>query len=311
MSMSKGTKIFLIVFLVFGLLFFATVGVVIVSVGNSFNESIIGDRADDDNDSSKNAKVAVVTVSEIILTSKQIIEQLVQAEEDKKIKAIIISVDSPGGSVAPTQEIYEEIRRIDQIKPVYASMGSVAASGGYYISAAARKIYANPGTLTGSIGVIMNLVDMSKLYEFAKMSFYSVKSGKYKDSGSPYRRITPEEEAYMSEVLADVHSQFINDINKTRKERLKKDLHELAQGQIFSGAQAKEYGLVDELGGLWGAARAIHKELNISGKCSLKFIKSKKKSSLSSLLSDVDSMLAPLKINTMTDKTPMLLYGNK
>ena len=220
-------------------------------------------------DNSKNSPIAVISIENEIMESKKYVEMLLAAEQEKGIKAIILRIDSPGGAVAPTQEIYEEVRRIDKIKPIYASFGTVAASGGYYIGAATRKIWANAGTLTGSIGVIMQMADLSELYKWAKYKPETIKAGRYKDIGNPARPMTEEERMFLTELLAGTHKQFMTDISAVRKDRLKKDISELAQGQIFHGFEAKEVGLVDEVGSLWQAGRAIHKELKLKGDFSL------------------------------------------
>jgi protease-4 len=221
--------------------------------------------------------IAVVEVKGIIMDARKVVEDLIKAEEKDKVKAIILRIESPGGAVGPSQEIYEEIRRIDQKKPVYASLGTVAASGGYYIAAATRKIYSSPGTLTGSIGVIMETMDMSELFHFAKLSPQILKAGKYKDVGGPHRKMTEEERAIMEGMLKNVHQQFISDILKTRKAKIKGNISDLAQGQVYSGESAQKVGLVDELAGLWSAGRMIHQELKLKGKFKLTYIEEKKK----------------------------------
>jgi protease-4 len=260
----------------------------------------------------KDAPIAVITIENEIRESKKIVEMLLAAEEDKDIKAIILRIDSPGGAVAPTQEIYEEVRRIDTKKggkPIYASFGSVAASGGYYIGAATRRIYANSGTLTGSIGVIMQMADMSELFKFAKFKQETIKAGRYKDIGNPGRPMTDEERAFLTSLLAGTHEQFINDIVAVRKDRLKKDIRELAQGQIFHGTEAKEFGLVDEIGSLWQAGRAIHKELKLSGKFALRYMKpQKKKFSLTEFLEDSEDTLSLLKHKVSQPTRPAYLF---
>src|SRR5690606_8771850 len=157
-------------------------------------------------------------IQNTIMESKKTIELLLAAEDEKSIKAIILRIDSPGGAVAPTQEIYEEVRRIDKKKPIYASFGTVAASGGYYIGAACRKIWANAGTLTGSIGVIMQTADLSELFKFAKIKQEVIKAGRYKDIGSPARSMTDEERMILTELLAGTHKQFMSDISAVRKD---------------------------------------------------------------------------------------------
>ncbi len=260
-------------------------------------------------DASKNAAIAVIPIENEIVESKKIVEMLFEAEEDKDIKAIILRIDSPGGAVAPTQEIYEEVRRIDLKKPIYASFGSVAASGGYYIGAACRKIYANPGTLTGSIGVIMEMADLSELFKFAKYKPETIKAGRYKDVGNPARPMTDEERAFLTDLLAGTHKQFKDDITAVRRDRLKKPLDELAQGQIFHGSEAKEVGLVDEIGSLWQAGRAIHKELKLKGKFALRYMKpTRKKFSLSELMQDSEDSINFLKDKVQAKSRPAYLY---
>jgi len=257
----------------------------------------------------ENSRIAVIGIENEITESKKIVEMLLRAEEDKDIKAIILRIDSPGGAVAPTQEIYEEVRRIDKIKPIYSSFGSVAASGGYYIAAATRRIYANAGTLTGSIGVIMSMPDFSELMKWAKVRQETIKAGRYKDIGNPTRSMTEEERMFLNDLLAGTHKQFINDILNVRKDRLKKDINELAQGQIFSGAEAKEFGLVDEVATLWQAGRVIHKELKFKGKFSLRFVKpQKKKFSLSDFMQETEETISSIRGKLSPAAGPAYLY---
>lgn len=264
-----------------------------------------------ENLSEENAPIAVVEVEGVIMHSKETIKKLLKAEKDKKIKAIIIRVDSPGGAVGPTQEIYEEIRRIDKKKPVYASFGSVAASGGYYIGAACRKIYVNAGALTGSIGVIMNFMNLSKIYEWAKVKPEVVKAGKYKDIGNAARDMTNEERALLNEMIENVHEQFIQDIFKVRSEKIKdglKGLRQYAQGQIFSGQGALERGLVDEVAGLWEAGRKIHKELKLKKDFNLKFIKLKKETNFFEMLGSLEESVKDLHYNVKPYPLPLYLH---
>jgi protease-4 len=256
---------------------------------------------------SEDAAIAVVTIEGVIMSSKKAVEELAIAEEDKDIKAIIIRIDSPGGAVGPSQEIYEEVVRINKVKPVYASFGTVAASGGYYIGSAARKIYSNAGTLTGSIGVIMQFMDLSKLYEWAKLNPETLHAGKFKATGNPERAMTVEERALMQNLLDDVHVQFINDVKKGRGAKLKKPIEELAQGQIFSGQQAKEVGLVDEIKGLWQAGREIHQELKLKGDFSLRYIKVKKPIDWSEFFQEVEEGKSFLKQTLSMKMFPMFL----
>jgi protease IV len=240
--------------------------------------------------------IAVITIEGAIMESKKIVQLLHAAEEEESIKVILLRIDSPGGAVAPTQEIYEEVRRIDKKKPVFASFGSIAASGGYYIGAACRKIYANPGSLTGSIGVIMQFADLSELFAFAKYKPDLIKAGKYKDIGSPNRPMTDEERTILTASLAVTHKQFISDIVKVREDRLLKKPEEFAQGQIFNGEEALAIGLVDELAGLWEAGRRIHKDQKLKGEAGLRFLKPKKKRmSFTDLLNEGEETLADIR----------------
>jgi protease-4 len=260
-------------------------------------------------DSSKNAQIAVIPIENEIMESKKVVEMLLNAEEDREIKAIILRIDSPGGAVAPTQEIYEEVRRIDQKKPIYSSFGSVAASGGYYIGAATRKIYANAGTLTGSIGVIMQMADLSELFAWAKYKQETIKAGRYKDIGNPGRPMTAEERDFLNRLLAGTHQQFKDDITAVRGKKLKVDINELAQGQIFHGAEAKEMGLVDEVAGLWSAGRKIHKELKLKGKFGLRFIKpQRKRFSFTELMHDTEDTLSTIRGTFQAKSRPSYLF---
>ncbi|MBY0516863.1 MAG: signal peptide peptidase SppA [Bacteriovoracaceae bacterium] len=287
-----------VLFVVFMVFAFFTIS----SLRNTSDLSAKALRGDED------GPIGVITIDGAIMESKKVVQLLHAAEEEESIKAILIRVDSPGGAVAPTQEIYEEIRRIDAKKPVFSSFGSIAASGGYYIGAATRKIYANAGSLTGSIGVIMQFADLSELFAFAKFKPGVIKAGKYKDIGSPNRPMTEEEKMILTKSLAVTHKQFINDILKTREDRLTKKPEEFAQGQIFNGEEALEIGLVDELAGMWEAGRRIHKDLKIKEKFGLRFIKSKKKRmSLSDLLQDGEETLSHIKESMVRKSGPAFL----
>lgn len=259
----------------------------------------------------KAAPIGVVEVEGVILDSKDVIKKLLKAEQDKRVKAIIVRVNSPGGAVGPTQEIYEEIRRIDKEKPVYASFGTVAASGGYYIGAACRKIFSPAGAMTGSIGVIMNFMNLSKLYDWAKVKPEIVKSGKYKDIGSAARSMTNEERALLTEMTESVHEQFIMDIFKVREKKIiggLDGLRKYAQGQIFSGQGAKDKGLVDEIAGLWQSARKIHEELELKSKFGIKFIELKKDFTFSQMLQGIEQSVKDIRFNVRNYRAPMYLH---
>ncbi|HAM53535.1 MAG TPA: signal peptide peptidase SppA [Nitrospiraceae bacterium] len=209
-------------------------------------------------------KVAVVRIEGPIMDSKTTIEEIRDYVKNPSVKAIILRVDSPGGAVAPSQEIYEEVRKAVSKKKVVVSMGSLAASGGYYISAPASRILANPGTLTGSIGVIMEIPNIEGLMGKIGVKTEVIKSGRHKDIASIFRGIGKEERIILQSVLDDVHEQFIKAVAEGRK-MLPDDVRKLADGRIFTGRQAVEVGLVDELGDLEDAVKVAAKLSGIKG----------------------------------------------
>jgi len=210
-------------------------------------------------------KIAIVEVRGVITQSSGIIEELQQYLEDDGVKAIILRIDSPGGGVGPAQEIYREIIKIKPKKKVVTSMGSVAASGGYYIACASDRIVANPGTITGSIGVIMQFSNFEELLKKIGIKGMVIKSGEHKDIGSPFREMTPEEKRIMQEVLDNVHQQFIKAVADGRKLDRSKVV-QIADGRILTGEQAKNLGLVDEMGNLQDTIDLTAKMVGIVGK---------------------------------------------
>lgn len=209
-------------------------------------------------------RVAVVRIEGAIIDSKNIIDELKGYVRDAAVKAIVLRVDSPGGGVAPSQEIYEEVRKASAQKKVVVSMGSIAASGGYYISSPATRIIANPGTITGSIGVIMEIPNIQGLLNKIGVKTEVIKSGRHKDMASVFRGIGREERLIMQRVLDDVHEQFIKAVAEGRK-MLPDDVRKLSDGRIFSGRQALEAGLVDELGNLEDAIKTAATLSGIKG----------------------------------------------
>lgn len=207
--------------------------------------------------------VGLLEISGVIMDSKKALKSLKAFEENPAVKALVVRINSPGGAVAPSQEIYDAIKRFP--RPKIASMSSVAASGGYYIAVAADQIYSNPGTITGSIGVIMEFANLEKLYEWAKIKRYSIKTGKFKDAGAEYREMQPEERALLQGMVDGVLLQFKTAVADGRKLTLE-EVTPLADGRIFSGAQAKAARLVDELGGIDDAVAAAGKLAGIEGK---------------------------------------------
>jgi protease-4 len=194
-------------------------------------------------------KVGVIEVYGVIADSRQIIEQLHDFRDNDNVKAIVLRVDSPGGGVGPSQEIHDVVARVDKVKPVVVSMGSVAASGGYYIAAPAREILANPGTITGSIGVIMEFTNFRELLDKIGLSSVVVKSGEFKDIGSPSREMSAQEKELLQELIDDVHQQFVSSVAEGRHLE-KAVVSTIADGRIFSGRKAMELGLVDAMGSL-------------------------------------------------------------
>ncbi len=209
-------------------------------------------------------KVGVLPVTGVITDSEATIEQLKRFAKDDSVKAIVVRINSPGGGVGPSQEIHEEIRKLKGKKPVVSSMGAVAASGGYYIACASQKIYANPGTITGSIGVIMQFVNVKDLIEKIGIKGVVVKSGELKDTGSPVRDMTPEERQYLQAVIDNVHAQFVQAVADGRKLDVEA-VRKIADGRIFSGEQAKELGLVDALGNQEDAVAEAGRMAKIEG----------------------------------------------
>ncbi len=228
-------------------------------------------------------KVGVVEVKGIITNARSVVKQLKEFRKDESVKAIVLRIDSPGGGVAPSQEIYNEVAKTVLIKKVVASMGSVAASGGYYIAAGADHIMANPGTITGSIGVIMEFANVADIMNKIGLGAEIIKSGPYKDIGSPLRKMTPEERALLQEFIDNVHRQFVEAVVRGRKMDIEK-IDSIADGRIFSGEQAKKFGLIDGLGGLEDAIATAAKLGGIKGEPVVVYPKKKRFSLLEYLL---------------------------
>lgn len=221
--------------------------------------------------------VGVLQIEGAIESSREIVQNLKQFADNKSIKAVVVRIDSPGGAVAPTQEIYDAIGKLKSKKPVVASMGGMAASGGYYIAVACDEVVANPGTLTGSIGVIMELGNVEELMKKLGLRGYSVKSGPYKDIGSPLRPLSPEGRAILQSLVDNVHAQFVNAVAKGRKMPEDK-VKEIADGRVYSGEQAKKLGLVDILGNMEDAVDIAGKRGGIEGTPEVVYARTEEKS---------------------------------
>ncbi len=219
------------------------------------------------------AKVAVVEIEGVIgtevargLDTDELVRILHEYRDDPAIRAVVLRINSPGGVVAPTQEIVSAVRRLREAKkPVVASLGSVAASGGYYVAVAADRIFASPGTLTGSIGVVMQLANLEGLLKKVGVEYVVVKAGSFKDVGNFARPMTPEERRILQSLLDDVYEQFIGAVAEGRHLDLE-TVRGFAEGRIFSGRQAQALKMVDELGGLEDAVEAAARMAGLPGK---------------------------------------------
>ncbi len=216
--------------------------------------------------STRGDKIGLVRLNGAIMDAQNIIDVLKTCEKREDIKGIVLRIESPGGSVAAVQEIYEAILAQQKNgKKIVASLGNVAASGGYYVAIACEKIYANPGTLTGSIGVIINVLNIQDLMQNWGVELKSITSGQYKATGSLARKMTPEEEVLLKNLVDNVHSQFIEAVKERRKLSEEK-LQNLADGRVLTGSQAYEAGLIDGLGSLEITIQETARLCGIKGK---------------------------------------------
>lgn len=245
-----------------------------------------------DLDLSTEDRIALIRVEGVILDSQSTVTELKRFGENPSIKAIVLRIDSPGGGVVPSQEIYDAVQRVrnKNSKAVIASMGTVAASGGYYIAAATDRIMANPGTLTGSIGVIMETANVEGLLKKIGVEGIVVKSGKFKDVGSPLRKMSDEEHALLQSVMDDVHKQFIDAVAEGRAMEVSV-VQALADGRIFTGRQAKDVKLVDELGNLEDAIQLAADLAGIEGEP--KVVEPRRRFSIRELIDSHLSALLP------------------
>ncbi len=283
---------------VLGALFFAVLFVAAKVTGKSTSAGLQVVRSD---------RVALVKIEGLLASSDPVVDELHDYADDSSIKAIVLRIDSPGGGVVPSQEIYNAVLYAKKEgKKVVASMGSVAASGGYYVAAAADRIVANPGTLTGSIGVKMEFANLEKLLEKIGVKGMVVKSGEYKDIGSPFRTMTPEEKKLVQEVIDDVQSQFVKAVAQGRK-LPEADVRAIADGRIFTGQQALALKLVDEMGDLDDSIRVAGGMAGIKGKPSI-VEKSKKIRFLDYLKEESASWIADVVTNAIDKSSVKLQY---
>ena len=278
--MNNVLRVILIIVGIFVGLAFLSVGIGLFVLADAITSPL--DKGEEDISGATGPRVAVVEVKDIISSSDDIIRQLKKYQKNKNVRAIVVRVESPGGGIAPSQEIYEEIKKIkDSGKPVIVSMGSLAASGGYYISLGASKIFANPGTLTGSIGVILEYPNFNQLMDKVGINMTTIKSGKMKDAGSPFRKANEEDQRYFQQLIDNGYEQFIEAVMLERKIS-RSEIIKLADGRVFTGKQAYENNLVDTLGTFEDAILYAAKLGNIEGEP--KILKEKKKQTFLDLM---------------------------
>jgi protease-4 len=288
--------------------FGALTGCLVVFAGMFFLAILAFALKDDTSELSIGDKVAVIPIEGEIVESRETIDALEKYADNGSVKAMVIRINSPGGSIAPSQEIYAAIRRTraHSGKPIVASLDSVAASGGFYIAAACDRIVANPGSITGSIGVILQWFDMKELVQWAKLKPETITSGALKDAGSPYRELTPAERQYFQGIVSQLHSQFVRDVVQGRNGRMKYDeVARIADGRIFTGEQALQLKLVDQLGSIDDAVRAAGKLAGVKGEPK-KLWPKRRESSLLELLSggETETLLQ----RVVSRRLPQFLY---
>jgi protease IV len=237
-------------------------------------------------------KIAVVDLDGVILSPKQIVPQLKKFADDDSIKAIIIHVNSPGGGVAASEEIYREVKSIrdEKKKRIVASIETVGASGAYYVSSATNKIYADKGSIVGSIGVIAEWVNYGDLLRWAKLKAVTMKAGEFKDTGSPTRDMTPAEQAYMQGLLDNMHTQFIQAVAEGRHIK-EEDIRAIANGKVWSGEQAKSLLLVDQIADFESAVKDTAKAVGIKGEPTLVRPQRQRRSALDLVFDDISDYL--------------------
>lgn len=237
-------------------------------------------------------KIAVVDIDGVIIEPRVVVKQLKKYGDDDSVKAIILHMDTPGGGVAASQEIYSEVKRIREKKKkkVVTSIETVGASGGYYIASASEKIYANPGSVVGSIGVIAEWYNYEELVKWAKMRPITFKTGEFKDTGSPTRELTPAERKYLQSLIDDMYAQFMNAVAEGRKMK-PEEVKALADGKVWTGQQAKALKLVDELGDYHAAIEDTAKAVGITGEPMIVHPEPERRTLLDVLFGDISQLL--------------------
>jgi protease-4 len=240
---------------------------------------------------SRHEKVGIVLIEGVISDSSGIVDQIDDFSSDDGVRAVVLRIDSPGGGVAASQEIYQAVHQLRKKKTVVTSMGSVAASGGYLIATASERIVANPGTITGSISAVMHFADIQELMKKVGVRSSVVKSGKFKDIGSPVRDMTAEERQLIQGIVDDIYDQFVRTISENRKIPLD-NIIKIADGRIFSGRQALQLKLLDELGGLQDAVLIAGRLSGIEGKPEIIYATKKKAGLLKYLVENMTSVVS-------------------
>ncbi|MGE5735097.1 MAG: signal peptide peptidase SppA [Acidobacteriota bacterium] len=237
-------------------------------------------------------KIAVVDLEGVILSPKSTVDQLKKYADDDSVKAIILHVNSPGGGVAASEEIYREVKRIrdEKKKRIVAAIESVGASGAYYVSSATNKIYADEGSIVGSIGVISEWVNYGDLLHWAKLKAIVMKAGEFKDTGNPTREMTPSEQQYLQSLIDNMHSQFIQAVADGRKMKYQ-DVKVIADGKVWTGQQAASMKLIDQVADFQAAVKDTAKSVGISGEPTLVRPEKERKTVLDLLFGDISQYL--------------------
>jgi len=238
--------------------------------------------------SSENS-IGVIKIDSIIRDSSDVIKNLKEFVKNKKIKAIILKINSPGGAVVPSQEIYREILKLKKQKKIFAYIQSVGASGAYYIASACDKIFANPGSIVGSIGVIAEFINVKDLLYKIGIKSITIKSGKFKDTGNPVREMTEEEREYLKDLVMNIYDQFLLDVSKSRNIPIK-NLKKIADGRVFTGKEALKLKLVDDLGNFDDVVDYIKKICKIKGEPQIVYPK-KSKSILKEIMDSIEEFI--------------------
>jgi protease-4 len=244
--------------------------------------------------------------------AEDVLKQVKRFENDDAMKAVVVRIDSPGGSVGPSQEIHDEVKKLAAKKTVVCSLGNLAASGGYYVAVACPKIVAAPGTLTGSIGVVSQFVNVKGLAERFDVKLETVKSGKLKDAGNPFREMTAEDRAYWQSLIDRVHGQFMAAVADGRRLELEQ-VRKIADGRVVTGAEAKDLGLVDQLGNFYDAVELAKTEAKLTGEPHLVYPRDERSRFLEELMGSaagamVDAVQARIAGDARTAQAPGLYF---